>query len=183
MSKKKQPVAQPGLPKAGLPEQIKEAFAAVPYPGDDQIVPNPLEWEADEIAAVFKGKDWRTISTDVLGRYAGSLYHFTPAAYRFFLPAYLLAEVIAGPPEKASAWGHLIRQPLEWSLFPPRGDKAGMAAFRRRMDPLTSGQKAAIRAFLHWANKKGQKKERDLWRIGHLSDIERALRDYWEDAE
>jgi hypothetical protein len=67
---------------------------------------------------------------------------------------------------------------------PPSGQsgqtKIGLAD---QIEQAFADQKAAVRAFLHWENKKGKDAIFDPSRIGCLSDVERALRDYWEAAE
>ena len=82
-----------------IKQLIREAFADVPYPGDDEIVPSGSSWEyyADTLE-YFQGRtDWRTLSIDLLNEaetgWGPALAFFTPAAFRFYLPAYLLADL------------------------------------------------------------------------------------------
>ena len=70
---------------------IEEAFRHVPYPGDGRIVAAPHSPEPAEIAEVFRGRDWRDLSVAFLFHYHASLSCFTPEAFRYYLPAYLLA--------------------------------------------------------------------------------------------
>ena len=75
----------------GVRETIIEAFAKTPYPGDDNIAaPN---WDDEGTTEYFRGKDWRGRSPKDLRQYASSLSFFTPDAFRFFLPAFMLAEL------------------------------------------------------------------------------------------
>jgi hypothetical protein len=49
-----------------LKQQIADAFADVPYPGDDHIVDDPFDWEAAELLACFKGRHWKELSYEDL---------------------------------------------------------------------------------------------------------------------
>ena len=78
---------------------VCQAFADVPYPGDEQIVPDLTSWEEYvETWEYFRGRtDWRTLSIDLLNEaftgWGPALAFFTPQAFRFYLPAYLLADL------------------------------------------------------------------------------------------
>ena len=70
--------------------EIEEAFADVPYPEDENISP----YEPED-AEAFKRRHWRDVSVDFLmPRYKSSLGLFEPEAYRFYLPAYLIASLL-----------------------------------------------------------------------------------------
>jgi hypothetical protein len=184
MIKKRGPSKQ-AEPKETLAELIERAFADVPYPGDDGIAHNQHYGDGEEVAAAFKGQHWRTVPVEVLGRQAESGSFFTPEACRFFLPAYMLAEIRKGPPERASRWlmGRIMYA-LDGMLYPPRGGGVPSDEFRQRMDPLTPQQKEAVRRFLYWLNRKwtGSAAPSSRTENGQLSEVDRALRDYWEHA-
>jgi hypothetical protein len=73
-----------------LAEQVRAAFADVPYPGDGNIVPGgPGAWEPDAIAEVLRGKDWRDLS-GIDFEYGSAPSFLTPEAFRYYLPALLL---------------------------------------------------------------------------------------------
>jgi len=72
-------------------ELIETAFADVPYPGDDNIADHQDCLECDEVRAFFRGKSWRDLKFPELRDYSQSLPLFTPQAFHYFLPGYLLA--------------------------------------------------------------------------------------------
>lgn len=78
-------------------ELIEEPFSDVPYPGDDNITNHPGCLECEEIREYFRGKSWRDLeSLDLYPYQALSL--FTPEAFHYFLPGYMLATLNANGP-------------------------------------------------------------------------------------
>jgi hypothetical protein len=73
-----------------LKEKIKAAFAARPYPGDDQLVDEPKDWEIALTEEVFRGLHWSDVAPEVIECHNSALSFFTPAAWRFYLPAFML---------------------------------------------------------------------------------------------
>lgn len=82
-----------------LKNLIRQAFADVLYPGDGNLVAHAdygdeYTWTKE----AFRGlDDWRTLESAFLdnpldGR-GNALFCFTPPAFRFYLPAYLLADL------------------------------------------------------------------------------------------
>lgn len=77
-----------------LKEAIKSAFAAVEYPGDKNITHCPYHCRpCEEITEYFKGKTWEGHSVDDLRDHHTALSLFTPDAFHFFLPAFMLASL------------------------------------------------------------------------------------------
>lgn len=77
-----------------LKETIKEAFADVPYPGDNNITRCPYHCKpCEEIAEYFKGKGWEGHSVEDLRDHHTALSLFTPEAFHYFLPAFMLASI------------------------------------------------------------------------------------------
>jgi hypothetical protein len=125
--------------------RILEAFETTPYPGDGGLVTDQSGYdpESSEIANAFKGKDWRDVSVEMLRSYAEALPLFTPAAFRYYLPAYMIGCVDSRyavdvaldsvlfnltPPKDRSGW--------EWDFFWTRAQR-----FSKR-------EREAIRSFL-----------------------------------
>lgn len=73
-------------------EQIIEAFRNVPRPYHDNIAAGPWP-ECEEIAQYFRGTTWQGHTARNLRKHAPALSFFTPAAYRYWLPAFMLAEI------------------------------------------------------------------------------------------
>jgi len=77
-----------------LKETIKTAFADVPYPGDRNITRCPYHCKpCEEISDYFKGKGWEGHSVEDLRDHHTALSLFTPEAFHYFLPAFMLASV------------------------------------------------------------------------------------------
>jgi len=88
----------PGLAATGLKAEIEAAFAAVPYPGDadaelvEHFCPDCLE-----TAARFRGvkwQDWKDKPLELFSRGREHLLRFTPAAFRYYLPLYMVQTLI-----------------------------------------------------------------------------------------
>lgn len=72
-----------------LVRKIRSSFKETPYPGDNNI---GIGWpDGDEVEDAFKGKDWKDLSPELLFDHRDKLPFLQPEAFRFYLPAYLLA--------------------------------------------------------------------------------------------
>jgi hypothetical protein len=77
---------------------VQDAFAATSYPGDDHIcTPQPGDEEPAEYAMEFRGARWQRLHPGFLAQHYPSLSFFTHEAFRYFLPAYLVADLMAEP--------------------------------------------------------------------------------------
>jgi hypothetical protein len=73
---------------------IVAAFEHNAYPGDDYLLGSRQGCEPADEVLPFQGKrDWRGISSEFLDQHGGALHFFTEAGLRFFLPAFLLADL------------------------------------------------------------------------------------------
>ncbi|MBL8517146.1 MAG: hypothetical protein JNM76_09265 [Betaproteobacteria bacterium] len=95
-----------------LIEEIRQAFAWRPYPGDNNIVRCTYEkryggtmdgpcWECAEMQEYFCGKSWRDLKSDELFYYGQTDVLLSIKGYCYFLPAYLIASI--KEPEKLDA--------------------------------------------------------------------------------
>ena len=75
-------------------EQIRLAFAAHVFPGD-YFLQGSFEGSepAEEIDPFKSQKDWQVIDADFLDAHASALSFFSEAGFRFYLPAYLIADL------------------------------------------------------------------------------------------
>jgi hypothetical protein len=127
-----------------LKHQIEEAFASVPYPGDERIAYAPNAWECEELNADFRGLHWTNIPRDVLRRHSDDLALFSTGGFHFYLPAYLSAAL-------DDFWD--VRGFVLSHLTPPAvsADASGQwASSLRRFEHLTPSQKNAVRACLEY---------------------------------
>lgn len=75
-------------------EQIREAFGANAYPGDNFLQGSFDGCEPAEEVGPFVGKtDWSKLDSAMLDARYCALSFFSEAGFRFFLPAYLIADL------------------------------------------------------------------------------------------
>ena len=80
--------------KKAVIEQIYEAFGNNDYPGDGYLQGSFEGCEPYEEIEPFKGRqDWQNIDSELLDTHSGALNFFSEAGLRFFLPAYLIADL------------------------------------------------------------------------------------------
>jgi hypothetical protein len=73
---------------------ILDAFGSNEYPGDDYLQGSFEGCEPYEEIAAFKGKtDWKAIDAGFLDAHSAALNFFSEAGLRFYLPAYLVADI------------------------------------------------------------------------------------------
>lgn len=143
---------------------IETAFGdlSVPDPGPvgDSCYPD----ENEERSAFFRGRHWNEIPPDEIPQEGSLLYHLTPEAFRFYLPAFMKAVVFnyerldTLPEDLVSALTH-------------KGDERAYALRAFRL--FTPGQKAAVRRFLEYIRDEHIEEQ-------HLPfAAEMALEKYW----
>lgn len=119
--------------------RILTAFGKTSYPGDGHLL-HELSTAAEEVEE-FRGlTNWKAIPAEVLTRNNGSLAFFSPEAFRFYLPAYML-----------HALDHFAEGEAEvdntiYCLEPPAGDL--LDYWRSRVEALDRAQREAVVAFL-----------------------------------
>ncbi len=75
-------------------EEIRAAFAGNEYPGDSFLQGSFEGGEPYAEIEPFKGRaDWQTIDSALLDAHYAALNFFSEAGLRFFLPAYLIADL------------------------------------------------------------------------------------------
>jgi hypothetical protein len=83
---------------ATIKAQIKEAFSHGVYPGDWCLINSREGTEPGLLEEEFKGKsDWRTLDPSFIDQapdgFGTALSFFSDEAFRFYLPAYLIADL------------------------------------------------------------------------------------------
>jgi hypothetical protein len=155
--------------------KILTAFAAAPYPGDHNLVLAEAgrDPESSEIAQAFRGKRWNEISSETLREFAQALPLFTPRAFRYYLPAYMLETVNSQDPED------VLKDFVPFNLTPP-GDqgKTQDVFFAERAGLFSLAERDAIASFL------GQMMQLRIaeWRGAQMQpEIDRLQRavDFW----
>jgi hypothetical protein len=118
--------------RKALVEAISRAFAASDYPQGDPISESPND---EGTAEYFRGRSWRDCSTKDLMRHDFALLAFTPRAFAYFLPAFLVASL-----------DHPKRAPIDHVILvltPPKNDPR-RPSFWRRWSLLTPAQRQVV---------------------------------------
>ena len=80
--------------KDAVLETIRAAFGENDYPGDRYLQGSMEGCEPFEEVGPFQGRvNWQDIEADFLDAHGAALSFFSEAGFRFFLPAYLIADV------------------------------------------------------------------------------------------
>jgi hypothetical protein len=167
-----------------LKQRIHSAFAEVPYPGDTNLRDSNEGQEPFLLEQEFQGKhDWRTLSAELIDQapdgFASALSFFSIAAFRFYLPAYLLADLdgqlVYTDPVFYLTYG-LTNITREVEVNPKRyGTLTWFEYVSTRFSVFTPTQAAAIASYL---NVKLDEDSTDFER----EQIQQALRNFWEPA-
>ncbi len=161
-----------------LIEQIKVAFDETPYPGDERLCGSDQGDEPAEYALEFRGLSWKTIHPDFLAYHSDSLSFFTDEGFRYFLPAYLIADVMI--PELEGAWSNA--NPvfhLTYGLVEKKDDESGYdmednfdwyEIATRKFSHFNLQERKAIITYLRYASDSNEY---------YRQDINEALERYW----
>ena len=120
---------------AKFKSRIRRTFNDSIYPGDDHIAKNIEHYEINDLQETFQKKDWRDVSVEVSEAWRMSTMLFTPKAFRYFLPAFLLGAVHKNAIEISS---YLI-----YALIPPN-EPTELAQFIEMMNGFTDAQRSVI---------------------------------------
>jgi hypothetical protein len=160
---------------------IRKAFAAVSYPGDWCLRDSCEGDEPYLLEEEFRGRqDWQTIDAEVLDNapdgYASALCFFSDEAFRFYLPAYSIADM-DGKLQHVEPVFHLTRGLERASrnekINPLRyGERTWFDYACYRFSVFNTEQAQAIVAYLRY---KLEIEELPTSR----EEIENALQNYW----
>lgn len=78
---------------AALCREIDAAFADTPYPADDSLCDDLRDPEPAEIALELRGVKWQYAHPTLLAQCYLALSFLQPEAFRYFLPAFLIADL------------------------------------------------------------------------------------------
>jgi hypothetical protein len=133
-------------------EKIQRAFAGTEHPGARFLQGSFEGCEPyEEIGPFEEVEDWRGIDAGFLDGHASALSFFSEAGFRYFLPAYLIAD-LRGQLWTADPLFHLTHGFSDWTTEVPAGDRTfvlrhGRTAFinPRRYGAMTSYDYARYR--------------------------------------
>lgn len=160
-----------------LIRDIEQAFANVCYPGDDRLTDSTYGEEPAALVEDFRGRtDWRQLDAAFLDQapqgWSSAMSFFSGPALRFYLPAYLIADL-----RGALVHGSDPAFRLSWGLTPAGGRQkiakawgGGTIGERARADfaAFDAAQVAVIVDYLWWKLDQG-----------YDPTIEQALEHYW----
>ena len=140
-----------------LKQQITAAFAGTAYPGDENLRNSDEGEEPYLLEAEFKGlDDWTRIPAEFIDQapdgYASALSFFSPEALRFYLPAYLIAD-LDGALEQADPVFYLTHGLTDGTkdvfINPQRyGETTWFEYVKARFAGFTQEENRAIHAYL-----------------------------------
>lgn len=171
---------------------IREAFGENEYPGDRFLQGSFEGEEPYEVIEPFKGKaDWKNIAPELLDTHYSALNFFSEAGLRFFLPAYLIAdlqdELQTAEPLFVLVHGFSdvsVEHRIKTRVFVRKTGKTTFVNPRRygaitfydsacfRLSIFTQEEATAIIAYLRY------KRDADPYHL-HQEAIEAALNLYW----
>jgi len=133
-------------------EEIQRAFAGNVHPGKRFLQGSFEGCEPyDEVGPFERVEDWRSLDASFLDGHANALSFFSEAGFRYFLPAYLIAD-LRGQLQTADPLFHLTHGFSDWTTEVPAGDRTlimrhGGSAFinPRRYGAMTSHDYARYR--------------------------------------
>lgn len=162
-----------------LPESITRAFSARARPDDRDLVAADVDQrpgrnpESLALAQAFRGLPWQTVNADMVRTFKDALPLFTPAAFAYYLPAYMLA-CLKAPDEVDTAFDGVI-----FNLTPPRTRRGWKwVFFQDRSTRFDAAEVSAITRFLALA---AEQEQADWAGTGHTPPPERLGRplDHW----
>src|SRR5437773_5875248 len=123
------------MPKEEVVVQIEAAFADTPSPGNESHDISATKYWDEAIVDYFRGTTWRGHRTQDLRKLDCALSYFTDKAFRYWLPAFMLADLES--PEEADVIAESI-------VFQSTESKEADARLRQ----FAPDELAAIVAFL-----------------------------------
>lgn len=169
--------------KEDLKLKIQEAFAAGVYPGDWCLKDSTEGTAPFLLEKAFKGKtDWRVLPPELLDRDLGgwgtALGFFSAEAFRFYLPAYLIAD-IDGKLESSDVADYLANglagADKSAPINPKRyGERTWWDYQSFRFSVFNKEQCSAIAEYLRFKSDLSQFPE------ANKTAIEQSLENYWE---
>jgi hypothetical protein len=117
---------------------ITEAFRDTPRPTGKLTD----TYDDEGVEAYFAGRPWSGHDVASLRRHSAAMSFFTPEAFRYYLPAFMLAEL--ADPETAD----IIGESIVHHFGPPEDNWKDI--HRARLSLFTTPENDAVLAFLHY---------------------------------
>jgi hypothetical protein len=165
--------------REAIKAQVRDAFAEVERPGNWALAGSTEGFEPGRVAQEFADKDdWRTIDAAFLdqspGGLSSALSFLSDEAFRYFLPAFLLADLDGALDAVDPAfhlWHGLTDDTKSQRVNPRRyGDRTWLDSRRHKFAVFTEAEARAIVAYLR------HRQARDPLDAERIAE---ALRNYW----
>jgi hypothetical protein len=121
-----------------LESKIGEGFSNLVPPDEQNIVEHDCP-ECRAVRRVFRNEDWRKLSTRKIEWAYDKLPLFTPSAFQYFLPVFLL---------------YSLRDPLsdvcQYTVYALAQQKKDDAWWQQKIENFTPEQKSICHLFLRW---------------------------------
>jgi hypothetical protein len=160
---------------------VHVAFVTARYPGDDTLVRSAGD-EPEEVAQLFRGRsDWRQLASEYVDRAGAAspsaLSFFSNEAFRFYLPAYLSADLdrqlVYTDPLFYLYHGLDQATRDQQVMVPEQGRLTWWEVQQDRFAGFTAEEAGAIVAYLRWRGS-------DSGIASHeRRSVEEALDTYW----
>lgn len=125
------------MTQAELKAAIEAAFAGTPAPGENFEDISATQWD-EGIVDYFKGTTWRGHGVRDLRHHAAALSFFTDKAFRYWLPAFMLAEL-----DDPEGEADIIAEYIASSFLPSEYGRRDA-----RLEQFSAAELEAIAAFL-----------------------------------
>jgi len=126
---------------------IEDAFADAPHPGD--VLLHPSCHDDMDIQSFYGMRDWRQVDPSVIGRENAALSFFSPAAFRYFLPAFMIWTL-----NNYESSGSITVDNTIYSLDPRSKDPELQRFVTSQYSLLSHRQRQAVIAFLEYMSTK-----------------------------
>lgn len=165
-----------------LRDQILNAFRDAPYPGDENLRGSDEGDEPYLLEEEFKGRtDWRLLDARFIDQapngFGTALSFFSSEAFRFYLPAYLVADIEDALTQSDPAFHlcHGLDNESKDKHVNPRlyGDQTWIELKRLQFAVFSEQEVSAIVAYLHYTL--GSTKLVDI----EAKSVREALQNYW----
>jgi hypothetical protein len=145
-----------------LQAKIEAAFSDVKPPLSENIIEHECQ-ECRDVERTFRNQNWRNIEPKKVEWAYDKLPLFTPEAFHYFLPAFMLYSTQEPNSEVC-----------EFVVFALASKKASEEWWQERLDKFTTVQKAACNLFLRWLLPNPEY-------VCDSKDMEKALKTWWKE--
>lgn len=152
---------------AELCAEIRAAFAATPYPGDDQLCGSEQGDEPAEYALELRGVRWQLAHPELLARCYAALSFLSDPGFRYFLPAFMRSDLLDYESNANPVFNlthGLTRRYPQWDLFNWRSYAVN------RFQAFTRAERLAI---VHYLEYRAAVDDYDA------PSVQAALENYW----